>query len=239
MDKQPIHNSSRFKKFINGWGFYVALGACLVAVGGIGLATFGGNLFGEKVPENDLSTTEPVEQIVQNQPDERKTTTTPTETTTTTTTTTESKPVPAADLFVLPLTNTVQKAYSGDSPAYSITMKNWSLHTGTDFVGEKGQSVKALADGKVTQIGEDPLWGETLTVDHGVEVLSVYYGVHPTVAVGDSVHVGQEIGKLTDIPCEVAQGPHLHLEMIIDGERADPVTAIGREVRYVQNDEEN
>ncbi len=229
-----IHETSRFKRFINGRGFYVALAACLVAVGGIAVATFGETLFvtedGESSSPNSEMT--PVEQIVSDLPDDRKTTTTTATTTTTTTTTTAT-----ADLYILPFGNLVQKAYSDGQPAYSLTMGDWRTHDGTDFAGELGQTVKALADGKVTAVTDSPLWGTVITVDHGMEVISRYYGVKPAVKAGDSVKVGDLLGTLIAIPCESADEPHLHLEMSIDGKTVDPVAAIGLEVRTVEANE--
>lgn len=226
-----VHEPSRFKRFINGRGFYVALAACLLAVGGLAVATFGETLFvtegGESSPNSD---TKPVEQIVTNLPDERKTTTTATTTATTTVTTA------AADLYILPFGNLVQKVYSDGKPAYSVTMGDWRTHDGVDFAGELGQKVKALADGKVTAVSESPLWGTIITVDHGMDVISRYYGVKPAVKVGDSVKVGETLGTLTAIPCESADAPHLHFEMSIDGKTVDPVAAIGLEMRYAQDD---
>ncbi len=226
-----IHEHSRFKRFINGRGFYVALAVCLLAVGGVAVATLGETLFvREDTISSPNSETTPVEQIVSDQPDDRKTTTTSVTTTTTTTTST------AADLYILPFGNAVIKAYSDGKPTYSLTMGDWRIHDGTDFVGEFGQNVKALADGKVTEISESPMWGTVVTVDHGMEVISRYFGVKPAVQKGDNVHVGDLLGTLTDIPCESADGPHLHLEMSIDGNTVDPVAAIGLEVRYVEAD---
>lgn len=228
-----IHKTSRFKRFMNGRGFYVTLAACLLAVGGVAVATFGETLFvregGESSsPNSDMT---PVEQIVSDLPDDRKTTTTTTATTTTVTTTTMA----AADLYILPFGNAVQKAYSDGKPAYSLTMGDWRTHDGVDFAGELGQKVKALADGKVTAVTENPLWGTMITVDHGMEVISRYYGVKPAVKAGDSVKVGDALGTLVMIPCEALDAPHLHLEMSVDGKTVDPVAAIGLEVRYVDS----
>ncbi len=227
-----IHETSRFKRFINGRGFYIALAVCLLAVGGAAIATFGQTLFvrenGESSSPNASMT--PVEQIVTDVPDDRKTTTTTATSTTTTTTTTA-----VADLFILPFGNAVQKAYSDGQPAYSLTMGDWRTHDGTDFAGELGQKVKALADGKVTAVTESPMWGTVITVDHGMEVISRYYGVKPAVKAGDSVKVGDQLGTLIEIPCESADAPHLHLEMSIDGKTVDPVAAIGLEVRTVED----
>ncbi len=218
---------SRFQRFLNGNGFYVAIAACLLAIGGAAVAMLGQGISGGS-SESDppVSAPMPVGQVVSDQPDDRTTTTTTTVSTTAATTTA------APDLYVLPMGNLVQKAYSNGVPTYSVTMQDWRVHDGVDFVGEDGQTVRAIARGTVKSVEEDPLWGEVLVIDHGVGVLSRYCGVQPAVKAGDKVDAGDTLGKLTSIPCESAQGPHLHLEMSVDNKRLDPATALGQEMRY-------
>ena len=215
---------SRWRHFWKRNGVYVVLTASLVAVAAVLISGLG-------LSESDSSLVElpeetPVEQKITGQPDDRTTTTT---TSATTTTTMQAE---APDLYVLPLTNTVQTPFSADAPLYSITMKDWRVHTGVDFAGEEGQTVKAAARGTVSAIEEDPLWGYVITLDHGVGVVSRYCGVEPAVRVGDKLDVSDAIGQLTTVPCESAQTPHLHFEMSIDGVPVDPVEAIALEVRY-------
>ncbi len=228
--KQSSYGSSRFQRFINGRGFYAVLAACLLSVGGIALALVGQGLFTDApsdVSEPPASQAEPVEQVVTNQPDDRTTTTTTTTAATTTTTTTK-----AADLYVLPFGNLLQKAYSAGQPAYCETMGDWRLHNGADFAGDLEQPVKALARGTVLSIEEDAMWGNVITIDHGMDVFSRYCGVKASVKQGEAVDVGKVIGKLVEIPCESAVAPHLHLEITVDGQIVDPVETLGREVRY-------
>ena len=231
--KSHLRGPSRFKRFISGKGFYVALAVSLLAIGGIAAATFGQTMFVSEKPTEPSTPTDdqPVGQVVSDQPDERKTTTT-TSTAPSTTTTAAPK---AADLYVLPMGNLVQQAYSGTAPAYSVTMGDWRVHEGGDFAGDKEQAVKALADGTVkTVTPDDPLWGGVVEIDHGVGVVSRYCGITVSVKPGDTVKVGNTIGKLGEIPCESAQAPHLHLELTIDDTLVNPVEALGREVRYQQ-----
>ncbi len=228
-----IHGTSRFKRFINGKGYYVALSVALVSVVGAGALLFGERLFVSKSIEQP-SDIQPVEQIVTDQPDDRNTTAT---TTSTTTAATTSKTEPTtADLYVLPFGNLVGKAYSDGKPAYSLTMGDWRTHNGTDFNGNLGDAVKAIADGKITAVFHDPLWGDTVVIDHGLGVVSRYCGVKSTMKAGSVVKVGQTLGVLTTVPCESADESHLHLEMTIDEKAVDPVSAIGIEVRYAQDE---
>ena len=220
---------SRFQRFLNGNGFYVTIAACLLAIGGAAVALVGQNISREPATESapPASQLEPVGQVVSDQPDDRTTTTT-----TTTIPTTKATTTAAPDLYVLPMGNLVQKAYSNGVPTYSVTMQDWRVHDGADFAGEDGQTVRAIARGTVKSVEVDPLWGEVLVIDHGVGVVSRYCGVHPTVKAGDKVDAGDTLGNLSAVPCESAQGPHLHLEMSVDGKRLDPATALGKEMRY-------
>ncbi len=87
--------------------------------------------------------------------------------------------------------------------------KEWRYHTGIDISGIAGQSVQAIASGKVTDIFRDPHSGLTVVVtnDH----YSIYYGSLENVNVNkDSIiHVGQLIGTMGRSDAEPYD--HLHL----------------------------
>ena len=232
---QQHGNQGRLTHFLRRNGVYLALVVSLLAVGAVVIAGFTRQLTkeDEKKPQNAQ---QQVEQIVTGEKDTRTTTTTTGTTTsavTTTTTTAEEAPY----LYLLPLTNTVQKPFSAEAPLYCDTMKDWRLHLGADFAGEEGQTVKAVAKGTVTSVVNDPLWGGVIEIDHGVGVVTRYCGVKPTVRIGDHLEAGEAIGDLQTIPCECAQSAHLHLEMLVDGVPIDPVAAIAREVRYAETTE--
>lgn len=221
--------SSRFTRFFRRNGVYLALVVSLLAVGAVVIAGLTRQL--TKPSTNDSQNAQqPVEQTVTGEKDTRTTTTTITTLVTTATTAAEEAPY----LYLLPLTNTVQKAYSADGPVYCETMQDWRLHLGVDFAGEEGQAVKAVTRGKVITAKNDPLWGGVIEIDHGVGVITRYCGVKAIVRVGDTVEMGEHIGDLQAIPCECAQSPHLHLEMLVDGSPIDPVAAIALEVRYAE-----
>lgn len=224
---KKVHGQSRFYRFFRSNGVFVALAVSILAIGGVMAAAFGQK--GTETQQKPIET--PVEQIVTDQPDDRTTTAS----STTATTTTEAEESGA--LYVLPLTNTVQKVFSVQEPQYSDTMGDWRLHTGADFAGEESQTVKAIAAGTVETIETDPLWGEVIVIDHGVGVKSRYCGVTSSVKVGDTVDICEAIGKLSVIPCESAQSAHLHLEILVDDQPVDPVAAIALEVRYAETTE--
>ena len=50
----------------------------------------------------------------------------------------------------------------------------------------------------------------------------------PAVKKGDSVKMGDVIGKVGEIPVESEEDPHLHFEVRINGTVTDPLAAMGR-----------
>ena len=217
---------SRFSQFMKHNGAFVALTVGIAAVSIVGLY---GAAQSEK--ENvDKIQEQPAEKVVTNQPDDRteSTTTSSTESTTSTTVNDSKETV----YYAFPLTNTVQKPFSNEAPSYSETMEDWRLHLGTDFAGDPGQTVKAIAKGTVSAIEQDSLYGDVIVIDHGVGVVSRYCGVSASVKKGDEVQAATPIGKLSDIPCESSQPSHVHLEITVDGVPVDPVSVINLDVRY-------
>lgn len=229
-----IREPSRFKKKLAGKGFYIALAVCLLVVAGIAFATFSDSLNSVKKPEDSQGEDagkQPVAEPKEGVKDPRVTTTTATtaQTTVPTTAATTAAPNP---LFVLPGSNEVTKSFSGDTPVYSATMGDWRCHTGADFGGNEGMTVKAVADGTVKSVSEDPVFGETVVIDHGFGVQSRYCGVTATVKAGEKVSAASPIGTLSGVPCESADGCHLHLEITVNGAYTDPVKTIDKAVKY-------
>lgn len=229
--KTPLRaGRSNRKRHLIGRGFYVALAVCLIAVGGVAASTFSQTLTTVSPSENggDTSTTAPTALTTTTaftpaavHPATTITTTLPT--TTTTAVQTE------ASLFVIPLSNQVLTYYS-ETPIYSQTMDNYRVHKAMDFQGEENQIVRALADGTVTAVEADPLWGGCLTIDHGGGIISIYRGLNASVTEGTAVDVGDPLGTLATVPCESAMGPHLHLEMYKNGEAFDAATILSAQL---------
>ena len=137
---------------------------------------------------------------------------------------TETETQAARQKYLLPMGSFITKDYSGDAVVYSNTMQDWRVHTGVDFGDNRGQSVLSIADGTVTDVREDVLWGMVLTIDHGDGIVARYCGLEKgsTPEVDAEVEQGVVIGRLGEIPVESKDGPHLHLEIRKNGERVDP-----------------
>ncbi len=225
--------NSRFTRFIAGSGFFGLLAICLLVIGGVTFAAFGRDMLNND--DTDTDPTEQGQQVVErvtNVTDTRTTVTT--QKTTVPTTALSTTAAPTEPLFVLPGTNAVAKAFSGNTPVYSATMGDWRCHNGADFSGNSGMTVKAVAEGTVKAVEEDTAWGGVVVIDHGFGVQSRYCGVTASVKKDAVVKAGDAIGSLMGVPCESADGCHLHLEITVAGAYADPVKTIDREVKYVK-----
>ena len=175
------NENGRLAHFLRRNGVYIALAISIIAVGSVLVAGLSRRL--TKTNENgSLNAQQQVEQKVTGQKDTRTSasgTSASRVTQKPTTTTVQETP----HLYLLPLTNTVQKPYSADGPQYCKTMNDWRLHLGVDFAGEVGQSVKSVTRGTVRAVKNDPLWGGIVEIDHGVGVITRYCGVKANVAV--------------------------------------------------------
>lgn len=98
-------------------------------------------------------------------------------------------------------------------------------HKGVDFAAEEGTQVMSMADGKVESITEDVLTGTQIVIDHGDGLKTVYCFVTAAdgLEAGDSVSKGEVIGTVAEANgSEYKDGPHLHLEVTMDGKNVDP-----------------
>ena len=99
-----------------------------------------------------------------------------------------------------------------------------SSHTGTDIACAEGTPILAAADGVVTVANGLDNWGGSygyyIQIDHGggLETLYAHYS-SICVTTGQQVQAGQVIGYVGHTGR--VTGSHLHLEVRIDGNRAD------------------
>ncbi|MGN0452846.1 MAG: peptidoglycan DD-metalloendopeptidase family protein [Ruminococcus sp.] len=120
----------------------------------------------------------------------------------------------------------VNKEYS-ENAVYNETMNDYRAHTGVDFEAGLGENVVAMSDGTVESIYTDGMYGNIIKITNGN--FSVYYcGMSETVycVEGGAVTKGDIIGKVGEVPCEVADGEHLHVEVRVGDKCIDPLTVI-------------
>lgn len=100
-------------------------------------------------------------------------------------------------------------------------------HTGIDLAAREGDPVHALLDGTVEEAGSDDLRGVYLVIRHNHALLSRYHHLGATrVRQGDRVAAGEPIGSVGNTG--VSTGPHLHLEVLDQGEPIDPTRLLQR-----------
>ena len=100
-------------------------------------------------------------------------------------------------------------------------MRDGRLHGGTDFANWTGDKIVAASDGVVSYVGyEEGGYGNVVYIDHGDGVQTRYaHASKVLVSEGDKVSKGDAI-TLAGATGHVT-GPHLHFEVLIDGEKVD------------------
>lgn len=130
--------------------------------------------------------------------------------------------------YVYPVYNGgIQKGYSIDKLVFSQSMNDWRTHSGVDIAGEVGTDVFCYADGTVSKVYTDPLYGKTVEIQHGDGLTTIYSNLDETlygiVDEGIQLLAGERIGRIgSTAGTEAADKPHLHFEMQRGGQSIDP-----------------
>lgn len=126
---------------------------------------------------------------------------------------------------VWPIAGRVTREFSGDTLVYMPTLARYETHAGVDIAGETGTPVAAPMSGTVSAVGEDALWGGSITITHPDGLESTICGVKVNNALknGLAVRAGETIGTLSgEIAYEAQEGAHIHWALRRDGKPIDP-----------------
>jgi murein DD-endopeptidase MepM/ murein hydrolase activator NlpD len=103
-------------------------------------------------------------------------------------------------------------------------------HSGLDIAIPTGTPVLSAASGKVIDTGDYFFNGNTVFVDHGQGLVTMYCHLSEiSVNIGDSVTRGQQIA-LSGMTGRVS-GPHLHWSVIMNGTMVEPEVFISRQLQ--------
>jgi murein DD-endopeptidase MepM/ murein hydrolase activator NlpD len=127
--------------------------------------------------------------------------------------------------MLVPLLGKICMDYGKDNLVYSKTLEQWTTHHGIDIAAPIGTQVKAVRSGTVTEITNHPTLGIMITIDHGDGLVTRYANLQN----GNMVKEGQKVGQGKVISgvgntaeFEIGDVPHLHFEVLKDGEHQDP-----------------
>ena len=143
---------------------------------------------------------------------------------------TESRPTSAeVEEFKLslPAQGVIAKGHDATIQVWSETMGDYRVHLGVDIQTAEGAPVYAAADGTVTKVWDDALMGRCVAIAHEGDVYTFYKNLDSDLAdgieKGASVTRGQKLGEVGNTAiAELADEPHIHIEMTVNGLAVDP-----------------
>jgi len=98
-------------------------------------------------------------------------------------------------------------------------------HPGIDIAVPTGTYIRASGSGRVVEAADDPIYGLHILLEHGGGYRSLYaHASQLLVEPGDLVRAGEVIGLTGSTGRSTA--PHLHFEILRDGEPIDPLTLV-------------
>ena len=144
-------------------------------------------------------------------------------------------PVDTIPELTLPVSGKLSKVHDAELQVFSPTLQDWRVHLGMDIATEANAEVFAAADGTVKKIWEDPMMGWCIAIGHSGDCITVYKNLAEEmaggIAEGATVRAGQIIGNVGDTALiEIAEEPHLHMEMTVKGLQVDPLDYFSKTV---------
>lgn len=209
-------------KFLAGKGFYLVLAVCMTAMG---IAVYSALDTAEVKNQEEQSniSSEPSEIIPPTIPEEESIIEESVEE--------ESAPTDndtEAGYFILPIEAQIIKSYDNNYLQYSSTYNDMRLHTGTDLKPIGSGDVLSAGKGVVTEVKENTIQGNVITVDHYDGIVIRYCGIkNITVKANDQVSAGDILGEVGVVANESSDEAHIHIEVFKDGKSVNPEEFFG------------
>ncbi|MBQ9460394.1 MAG: peptidoglycan DD-metalloendopeptidase family protein [Clostridia bacterium] len=231
-------------------GFYIALAVCIVTVAAAAWTTYGSvaadidsapqessgselqtanDVSGESYEKNDTIETESSAPQESSEPEKNSSAQEPESSVGTVTSKPPEKNTEiekAVPKVYFPVEGgDVVKPFSITKPVYSKTTADWRAHKGIDIKAKQGAAVRAVSEGTVMDVTDDPLYGNTIIISQsGCTVRYCGLSGKPVVKKGDHIDAGTVIGYVGSVPCEQLDEPHIHMEAINGDKYIDPMS---------------
>lgn len=130
--------------------------------------------------------------------------------------------------LMIPTRHPVHSAHVGSPFGWRIDpfTGRSALHTGLDFQADTGTPILAAAGGVVVASEHHFAYGNMVEIDHGNNLVTRYgHASKLLVKKGDLVKGGQTIAQVGSTGRST--GPHLHFEVMVQGEFQDPRKFLG------------
>ena len=137
----------------------------------------------------------------------------------------------SGEKYIPPVSSTRRTSFFGDTRTYQYVdgSRDSSIHAGIDYGVPTGTEVRACAPGRVVMARERIVTGFTVVMEHLPGVYSLYYHLDSlAVSEGNVCEEGALLGMSGSTG--LSTGPHLHWEMRVAGEYADPDIFLARPV---------
>jgi murein DD-endopeptidase MepM/ murein hydrolase activator NlpD len=131
----------------------------------------------------------------------------------------------SSNIMRMPVKGRIGMDFAADTLTYSKTLEQYTTHHGIDIIAPESTPVVAALDGEVIEVTVDSRLGTTIALAHEGNIITRYANLSTTemVKIGDYIEKGQTIsGVGSSALFEKAEEPHLHFEVLVDGEPVDP-----------------